>query len=170
MKRLTRILLPAVALMMSAAMARADDLTVAMVGPMTGQYAAFGEQMRRGAEMAVQDINAKGGVMGQQLKLVVEDDACDPKQAVAIANKLASAKVALVAGHFCSGSSIPASKVYAEENLLQISPASTNPVLTEAGLDNVFRTCGRDDQQGLVAGNFIVDRYKGKKVAILHDK
>src|SRR6185437_3634130 len=90
MKRLTRILLPAAALVMSAAMARADDLNVAMVGPVTGQYAAFGEQMRRGAEMAVQDINAKGGVLGRKLKLAVGDDACDPKQAVNVANQMAN--------------------------------------------------------------------------------
>jgi branched-chain amino acid transport system substrate-binding protein len=146
------------------------DIIIATAGPMTGEYASFGDQMRRGAEMAVEDINAKGGVMGQKLKLLVEDDACDPKQAVAVANRLASAKAALVAGHFCSGSSIPASKVYAEENILQISPASTNPLLTEQGLDNVFRTCGRDDQQGAVAGRYLIDKYKAKKIAILHDQ
>ena len=146
------------------------DITIATAGPMTGQYASFGEQMRRGAEMAVADINAKGGVMGQKLVLKIGDDACDPKQAVAVANKFVSEKVVFVAGHFCSGSSIPASKVYTEEGILQISPASTNPKLTEEGGPNVFRTCGRDDQQGTVAGNYLADHFKGKKIAILHDK
>ncbi len=146
------------------------EIVIATVGPMTGQYASFGEQMRRGAEMAVADLNAKGGVMGQKLRLEIGDDACDPKQAVAVANQMVSKGVKLVAGHFCSGSSIPASDVYADENLLQISPASTNPKLTERGLDNVFRVCGRDDQQGLVAGNFLADRFKGQKIAVIHDK
>lgn len=146
------------------------EIVIAVVGPMTGQYASFGEQMRRGAEMAVMDLNAKGGVLGQKLKLEVGDDACDPKQAVAVANQMANKKVIFIDGHFCSGSSIPASEVYAEENLLQISPASTNPQLTERGLKNVFRTCGRDDQQGAVAGNYIADHMPKAKVAILHDK
>jgi branched-chain amino acid transport system substrate-binding protein len=126
--------------------------------------------MRRGAEMAVADINAKGGVLGQQLKLTVGDDACDPKQAVAVANKFVSEGVKFVAGHFCSGSSIPASTVYTEEDILQISPASTNPKLTDEGGPNVFRVCGRDDQQGIVAGDFLAKQYGGKKIAILHDK
>jgi len=146
------------------------DIIIATAGPMTGQYASFGEQMRRGAEMAVADLNAKGGVMGQKLVLKIGDDACDPKQAVAVANKFVSEKVVFVAGHFCSGSSIPASKVYTEEGILQISPASTNPKLTEEGGPNVFRTCGRDDQQGTVAGNYLADHFKGKKIAIIHDK
>ena len=146
------------------------DILIATAGPMTGQYASFGEQMRRGAEMAVKDINAHGGVLGQQLKLAVGDDACDPKQAVAVANKFVSDGVVFVAGHFCSGSSIPASQVYTEENILQISPASTNPKLTDEGGPNVFRVCGRDDQQGIVAGNFLADHFGGKKIAILQDK
>lgn len=75
-----------------------------------------------------------------------------------------------VAGHFCSGSSIPASNVYEEEGILQISPTSTNPKLTDEGGDNVFRTCGRDDQQGEVAGNFLADHYSDKRIAIVHDK
>lgn len=151
--------------------ALAADISIATIGPMTGQYASFGAQMRAGAEQAVEDINAAGGVNGKMLKLIVEDDACDPKQAVAAAGKLAAAKVALVAGHFCSGSSIPASSVYAEEGIVQISPASTNPKLTdERAGPNVFRVCGRDDQQGQVAGSYIAETYKGKKVAILHDK
>jgi branched-chain amino acid transport system substrate-binding protein len=148
-----------------------SDITIATVGPMTGQYASFGKQMKDGAEMAVADINAAGGVMGKKLNLVIGDDACDPKQANAVAGKLASQKVALVAGHFCSGSSIPASKVYAEEGILQISPASTNPKLTdERAGPNVFRVCGRDDQQGSVAGAYIAKNFAGKKVAFVHDK
>ncbi len=152
------------------AAANAQELNVAVAGPMTGGEATFGDQFKRGAEMAIADINAKGGVLGKKLKLHIGDDACDPKQAVDVANKLVSQKVVFVAGHFCSSSSIPASKVYNEEGILQMSPASTNPKLTEQGYYNVFRTCGRDDQQGTVAGNFIADKYKGKKVAILHDK
>ena len=146
------------------------DITIATAGPMTGQYASFGEQMKRGAEMAVADINAKGGVLGQMLKLEVGDDACDPKQAVAVANQMVNKGVVFMAGHFCSGSSIPASNVYAEEGIVQISPASTNPQLTERGLANVFRTCGRDDDQGKVAGDYIVDKFGAKNIAVLHDK
>ena len=146
------------------------QVKVALNGPITGQLASFGEQMKRGAEMAVADINAKGGVNGQKITLVIGDDQCDAKQAVSVANRSAQDKVAVVIGHFCSGSSIPASDVYKEENILQISPASTNPKFTDRGYTNVFRVCGRDDQQGAVAGAYIVQHYKGKKVAIIHDK
>jgi branched-chain amino acid transport system substrate-binding protein len=136
---------------------------------MTGQYAAFGGQMRAGAEQAVTDLNAAGGVLGRQLALEVGDDACDPRQAVSVANQLAGRRVALVAGHFCSGSSIPARDVYAEEGVLQISPASTNPRYTEEGKWNTFRVCGRDDQQGEVAGRYIATNMRDRNVAILHD-
>jgi branched-chain amino acid transport system substrate-binding protein len=150
------------------------DITIATVGPISGQYAAFGEQMKRGLLMAAADLNASGGVMGRKIVTLVEDDACDPKQAVAAANKVAGQKVKLVAGHYCSGSSIPASAVYAEEKILQISPASTNPAFTEdaakKGWKNIFRVCGRDDAQGKVAGEYLAKTFKDKKVAILNDK
>ena len=146
------------------------DITIGMAGPITGQYAAFGEQMKRGSEMVVADINAAGGVNGEQLVLEVGDDACAPKQAVAVANQMVSKGIKLMAGHFCSGSSIPASAVYAEEGILQISPASTNPLFTEGGLWNTHRVCGRDDAQGIVAGNFLAKHYAGKKIAIIDDK
>lgn len=153
----------------------AQEIPIAVVGPMTGGEASFGAQMKAGAEMAVADINAAGGISvggtKMKLKLTIGDDACDPKQAVAVATKLAGEKVKFVAGHFCSGSSIPSSKVYAEEGIVQISPASTNPKLTdERAGPNVFRVCGRDDQQGGVAGKFLADKYKGKKIAVIHDK
>jgi len=154
--------------------AKAQEIVIAVAGPITGQYAVFGEQMRRGAQLAVDDLNAKGGVLGRKIRLEIGDDACDPRQAVAVANQLASRNVVFVAGHFCSSSSIPASQVYAEAGILQISPASTNPALTDEaakkGWINVFRTCGRDDQQGAVAGAYLAEKYKGKRVAILHDK
>ncbi len=173
MKILNRLFMGLAAAGMLGQLAASDaraDIAIAVAGPMTGQYASFGEQMRRGAEMAVKDINTAGGVLGQKLKLVIGDDACDPKQAVAVANGFVSKGVKFVAGHFCSGSSIPASDVYADEDILQISPASTNPKLTERNLANVFRVCGRDDQQGLVAGNFLADKMAGKKIAVIHDK
>jgi branched-chain amino acid transport system substrate-binding protein len=166
---LLAILVAAGAAAGSAAPVRAD-IAIAVVGPMTGQYASFGEQMRRGAQMAVKDLNAKGGVLGQKLRLEIGDDACDPKQAVAVANDMASKGVKFVAGHYCSGSSIPASNVYADENILQISPASTNPLFTDRKLPNVFRVCGRDDQQGSVAGNFIADHFGKLKIAVINDK
>jgi branched-chain amino acid transport system substrate-binding protein len=109
-----------------------DNTTpIAIVGPITGQYASFGAQMKNGGEMAVADINEAGGVFGKKLDLSIGDDACDPKQAVAVANQMTGAGVKLVAGHYCSGSSIPASKVYAESDMVQISPASTNPTFAE---------------------------------------
>jgi branched-chain amino acid transport system substrate-binding protein len=145
------------------------QIRIASAGPMTGQYASFGLQLRNGAEMAVADINARGGVLGQQLVLEIGDDACDPRQATSVANQLASRRVQFVAGHFCSSSSIPASKVYAEEGVLQMTPASTNPRFTDEGGWNTFRTCGRDDQQGVVAGSFLARSYAGQRVAILHD-
>ena len=144
---------------------------VAVVGPITGQYASFGAQMKNGGELAIEDINAAGGVLGKKLDLEFGDDACDPKQAVAVANQMTGNNVALVAGHYCSGSSIPASKVYAEANMVQISPASTNPAFTDnrAG-PNIYRVCGRDDQQGGVAGKYIASHFSDKKVAFVHDK
>jgi branched-chain amino acid transport system substrate-binding protein len=145
-------------------------IKIATAGPMTGQYASFGQQMRAGAEMAVKDINAAGGVLGQQLALEIGDDACDPKQAVAVANQMVNKGVVFMAGHFCSGSSIPASAVYDEEGIVQISPASTNPKLTDEGGPGVFRVCGRDDQQGMVAGDYIAKQFANAKVAVLHDK
>ena len=148
----------------------AGGILMATAGPMTGQYAVFGEQMKRGAEMAVKDINAKGGINGEKIVLKIGDDACDPKQAVAVANQLVNDGVKFVAGHFCSSTSIPASVVYNKEGVLQISPASTNVKLTEQGFDNVFRTCGRDDVQGIYAGNYVVDNKLAEKVAIIHDK
>jgi branched-chain amino acid transport system substrate-binding protein len=158
----------AIALTVATTPAQAQ-IHIAAAGPMTGEYAAFGEQMKTGAQQAVADLNKAGGVLGQQIVLDVGDDACDPKQAVSVANQLASKGVKLVAGHYCSGSSIPASKVYAEEGILQISPASTNPKYTDEGSWNTFRVCGRDDAQGKVAGEYLASHFKNEKIAILND-
>ena len=168
-----KLILSGVALSFAAALNASTalaDITIATVGPITGSLAALGEQYKRGAEMAVADINAAGGINGEKLVLEIGDDACDPKQAVAVANQMASKGVKFVAGHLCSGSSIPASKVYEEEGILMISPASTNPTLTDEGGWNVHRVCGRDDAQGAVAAAFIAKNFAGKKVAVIDDK
>ena len=147
-----------------------SEISIAVAGPMSGEYARFGEQFRRGAEKAVADINAAGGVLGQKLMLVVGDDACDPKQAVSVANDMAAKRAVFVAGHYCSSSSIPASDVYAESGIIQISPGSTATELTERRLGNVFRVCGRNDQQAPLAANHVADHFKGKRVAVVDDK
>ena len=148
--------------------ARADVL-IGLAGPMTGKVAWYGEQMQRGAELAVADINAAGGALGQQVRLIIADDACDPEQAVAAARNMVSQSVIFVVGHFCSGASIPASKVYEEAGVLQISPVSSNPRLTELGRANVFRVVPRDDASGILAGNYVADHWPDKKIAIFHD-
>ncbi|NWC91264.1 MULTISPECIES: branched-chain amino acid ABC transporter substrate-binding protein [unclassified Pseudomonas] len=147
------------------------DVKIGVAGPMTGANAAFGEQYMKGAQAAADVINKAGGINGEQVKLVAGDDACEPKQAVAVANRLVDQdKVIGVVGHFCSSNTIPASEVYADAGVIMITPGSTNPQVTERGLSAVFRMCGRDDQQGIVAGDYIVDVLKGKKVAVINDK
>jgi len=175
MRKLSIFVIPVVAVAgLTLGRAWAQEIVVATAGPMTGGEAVMGEQFRRGAEMAVKHINDAGGVLGKKLRLEIADDACEPKQAVPVATSLVQKGVVFVAGHYCSGVSIPASAVYAENNIMQITPASTNPRLTEEakakGWKTVARTCSRDDIQGVVAGKFLAAQYPGKKIAILHDK
>lgn len=163
----------ALGLLMSTA-ARAEDLTFAVAGPLTGPLATIGDQFKQGAQAAADAINAKGGVMGRQIKLQFEDDQCDPKQAVSVANRIAASGIQFVDGHACSGSSIPASAVYAENGTLMMSPASSNPVMTDdaaaKGWTNIMRLYTRDDAQGAFIGPWIAKQYTGKNVAVLHDK
>ena len=146
------------------------DILIGVAGPVTGPNAAFGAQLQKGAEQAAADINAAGGINGEQIKIVIGDDVADPKQGISVANKFVADGVKFVVGHFNSGVSIPASEVYAENGIFQITPASTNPQYTERGLWNTFRMCGRDDQQGLVAGAYLAENFKDAKVAVIHDK
>ena len=146
------------------------DIKVGVAGPLTGPNAAFGAQLQKGAEQAAEDINAAGGINGEKIILSFGDDVSDPKQGVSVANKFVGDGVKLVVGHFNSGVSMPASEVYQENGILMVGPSATNPKVTERGMWNVFRTCGRDDQQGAVAGKYIKDNFAGKKVAVIHDK
>jgi branched-chain amino acid transport system substrate-binding protein len=145
------------------------DILIGVAGSLSGSNAWTGEQLQQGAEMAVRDINASGGVLGENVKLVIADDVCEGPQGVAVAEKLVGDGVVFVAGHLCSAASIPASEVYHRAGIIQISPASTNPLLTELGRDNVFRVCGRDDQQGVIAGDYLADHFARDKIAIVHD-
>jgi branched-chain amino acid transport system substrate-binding protein len=145
------------------------DVLIGMAGPITGKEAWLGEQMERGAALAVADLNAAGGVLGQKVELITVDDFCDPEQAVAAARKLVSDGAIFVDGHMCSGASIPASEIYEAAGVLMISPYSSNPMLTELGRANVFRVIYRDDAAGIVAGNYMADHWSDKKIAILHD-
>ena len=168
--------------MASGANTASAQLKLGVAGPITGGSAAFGAQLKHGAEQAVDDINKEGGILGQKISLSVGDDRADPKEGVSVANKFVGDGVKLVVGHFNSGVTIPASLVYAENNMLAITPAATNPCVTDrkagpCGDDKrthanllMFRTCGRDDQQGIVAGGYIAKHYAKKKVVVIHDK
>ncbi len=158
----------------SASKEKEQDLVVGVAGPMSGQFAFIGEQMKRGAQQAIDDINGKGGVLGKKLKLAVGDDGCDTQKAATVAADFVKQKAVLVVGHFCSGASIEASSAYAQSGILQITPASTDPKLTgdaaSKGWTNVFNIAGRVDAQGAVGGEYIAAKCKGKKVAVIDDK
>jgi branched-chain amino acid transport system substrate-binding protein len=145
------------------------EIQIGVAAPLTGHYAWAGEQTRVGSIKAVEDLNARGGVLGEQLATVLVDDFCDPDQAVAAANRLVAGDVPFVVGHQCSGAAIPASKVYEEAEIVFISPAATNPQLTDRGLRYTFRTCGRDDLQGTVIGDRIAREWPDEEIAIVHD-
>ena len=147
------------------AQATEAEILIATASPMSGDHSWAGEQYERGAGMAVADLNAKGGVLGQKIELIVGDDFCDPDQAVALARKLVSDGVVFVAGHLCSHSSIAAAKVYEEAKILMISPGSSSAKLTDEGGPNVFRVFGRDDRHGAMVGDYLAEHWAGKKIA-----
>jgi branched-chain amino acid transport system substrate-binding protein len=167
-----RSLWPALAIAASLATAgsAAADVKIGVAGPITGGSAAFGAQLKKGAEQAAEDINATGGILGEKIVLSFGDDRADPKEGVSVANKFVGDGIKFVVGHFNSGVTEPSSKVYEENGILMITPAATNPKITERKMWNVFRTCGRDDQQGAVAADYIAKNFKGKRIAIVHDK
>jgi branched-chain amino acid transport system substrate-binding protein len=161
--------IPVVLSLLLAGAAQAQ-VKLAVAGPVTGANAAFGAQLTQGVQQAVEDINKAGGILGQKIQVEVGDDVSDPKQGVSVANKFVGDGVKFVVGHFNSGVTMPASDVYAENDILFITPSATNPKITDRKLWDAFRTCGRDDQQGMVWAELARDKLKGKKIAVIHDK
>lgn len=159
----------AATLLVSAQAAQADIL-IGLIAPLTGPVAAYGDQVRNGAEAAVETINKKGGILGEKVVLKLADDAGDPKQGVSAANLLVGEKIKFVVGPVTSGVAMAVSDVFAESGVMMVTPTATAPGLTNRGLSNVLRTCGRDDQQADVAANYVLKNLKDKKVAIVHDK
>jgi branched-chain amino acid transport system substrate-binding protein len=169
---MTKHWLSGVALLAALAFSGAASAQIKMgvAGPITGPNAAFGAQLVNGTQQAVDDINKAGGILGQQITLEQGDDVSDPKQGVSVANKFVGDGVKFVVGHFNSGVTIPASDVYQENGVLFITPSATNPKVTDRQLWDAFRTCGRDDQQGMLWAEYARDHLKGKKIAVVHDK
>jgi branched-chain amino acid transport system substrate-binding protein len=146
------------------------QVKIGVAGPITGPNAATGAQMKNGVDQAALDLNKAGGILGQKIAVEYGDDVSDPKQGVSVANDFTADGVKFVIGDYNSGVTIPASEVYEENGILEITPASTNPQVTERGMWNIFRVCGRDDQQGRVAGDYILKHFKGKRIAFVNDK
>lgn len=171
MKKMTRTLLSvATAACLYGAAAQADTIKIALAGPATGPVAQYGDMQKIGALAAIADINKAGGVNGDTLEGVIYDDACDPKQAVAVANKIVNDGIQYVVGHLCSSSTEPASDIYEEEGVLMITAASTSPSITEKGYQMIFRTIGLDSLQGTLAAEHIINNVKPKTIAVIHDK
>ncbi len=146
------------------------QVKIGVAGPITGANASFGAQLVTGVNQAAADFNAQGGILGQKIEVEQGDDVSDPKQGVSVANKFVGDGVKLVVGHFNSGVTIPASEVYSDNGVLFITPSATNPKVTERGLWDAFRTCGRDDQQGKLWAELALTKLKDAKIAIVHDK
>jgi len=169
-KALSQIIAAATLVGASSYSLAADTIKIALAGPVTGPVAQYGDMQFIGAKMAIEQINMAGGVNGSQLEGVVFDDACDPKQGVAVANRIVNDGISFVVGHLCSSSTQPASDIYEDEGILMITAASTSPEITDRGYNLVFRTIGLDSLQGPTAGKYIVEQIKPNKVAVIHDK
>ncbi|MEB2348249.1 MAG: branched-chain amino acid ABC transporter substrate-binding protein [Comamonadaceae bacterium] len=147
------------------------QIKIAMVIPATGPLTQYGDMIKEGVTTAVEVANAAGGINGQKIETVVVDDACEPKQGPVAANRVVNDKIHFVVGPVCSGASIAAAPIYNNEGVVVVTPSATSPTLTDGkNYHYIFRTIGRDDQQGPSAAKFIVEKIKPKKVAVLHDK
>ncbi|AZY49246.1 branched-chain amino acid ABC transporter substrate-binding protein [Bordetella avium] len=169
--RLTPILAACGLALGLAAGAQAENIKIGVVGPTTGPVTQYGDMVREGVNTAIEQINAAGGVNGQKLEAVVIDDGCEPKQGPVAANRVVNAKIGFVVGHVCSGATIAATEIYNNEGVVMITPSATSPAVTDGkGYEFIFRTIGRDDQQGPAAAKFILEKIKPQRVAVLHDK
>jgi branched-chain amino acid transport system substrate-binding protein len=172
--RLSKLLVVAVvgAFMLAAGTAMAaDTIKMGVAGPHSGDLASYGIPTIKAAELVVKDINAKGGVLGKQVELLVEDDVCKPEVATNTATKLVSESVHVVLGHICSGATKAALGIYNDSKVPVMSPSATNPALTQSGdYPNFFRTIASDDAQARLEVDFALDVLKLKKIAVLHDK
>ena len=148
----------------------AADLKIGVAGPMSGGLAAFGEQIQHGTQIAIDDINQHGGLLGQKIALFSADDACDPKQAHNVAGKMASEKVAAVFGHWCSAASMAASTVYGEENILQIDVGGLLTKFTYQNLPNLFRVSANSKSYAAAVGRYTAQHNPNATVAIITDQ
>jgi branched-chain amino acid transport system substrate-binding protein len=154
-----------------AAGAHAQTIKIGVVGPTTGAVTQYGDMVREGVDTAIERINAAGGVNGKKLEAVVIDDGCEPKQGPVAANRVVNSKIGFVVGHVCSGATIAAADIYNNEGVVMVTPSATAPAVTDGkNYEFIFRTIGRDDQQGPAAAQFILEKLKPKKAAVLHDK
>jgi branched-chain amino acid transport system substrate-binding protein len=151
--------------------ALADTIKIAIAGPFTGPLTQYGTMVKEGVDTAIEQINAAGGVLGKKLETVTMDDGCEPKQGPVVANRIVNDGINYVVGHVCSGATIAATDIYNNEGVLMVTASATSPAVTDGkNYDMIFRTIGRDDQQGPAAAKFIVENIKPTKVAVLHDK
>lgn len=169
MKTSLIVALCTVTVVATSTIARAE-IVIGAFGPLTGGLAVYGQQLKDGVDAAVKQVNLEGGILGQKVVVKFYDDAGEPKQAVSEANRVVADDVHFIVGPILSGSSIPVSDIFADGNVMMITPTATVPALTERGLWNVFRTCGRDDQQASVAAGYILANIKDRRLAIIHDK
>ncbi len=145
------------------------EIFIGIAGPLSGPSLTIGEQQEIGVQAAIDHLNRKGGLLGQEIISISLDDNCEARQAKAVARQLVNEGVVFVAGHLCSGASLAATSIYEEAGVIMISPASTNPKVTDEGGPNIFRVIGRDDSQGTMAGDFLADHYNNANIAIIHD-
>ena len=149
----------------------ADTIKLGVAGPHSGDLASYGIPTVKAAELVVKEVNAKGGVLGKKVELLVEDDVCKPEVATNTATKLLSNKVDVVLGHICSGATRAAMGIYKDSKIIAMSPSATNPALTQSGdYPNFYRTIASDDAQAQLEVDFALKVLKAKKIAVLHDK
>lgn len=154
-----------------AGVAQAEKITFAIAGPYTGPLTQYGEMVQQGVYTFVEQTNAAGGILGKEIEVVIVDDACEPKQGPVVANRIVNDGINYVIGHVCSGATIAATDIYDDEGIIMISPSATAPAVTDGkGYETIFRTIGRDDQQGPAAAEVIINTIKPEKVAVIHDK
>ena len=157
--------------MMATTAAYADTIKFAIAGPFTGALTQYGEMVKQGVDTAVEQFNADGGVLGKKIEVVLMDDACEPKQGPVVANRIVNDEIGYVIGHVCSGATIAATDIYNDEGVVMISASATAPAVKDGkNYETIFRTIGRDDQQGPAAAKMIIEQIKPSKVAVLHDK